>query len=203
MNIKEFYSFGEKLFGATLQAHPINLNYQADENGFDDVVRLLMGAYHGIERPVIFKQAYGKRLDDVIRTGHAILYLISDKMKAVLEENCLTGWKTFTVKVLTKKGEEIEGYHGLSITGRCGEIDESKSEIIMKQFVPNGVFAKYYKGLHIGLDKWDGSDFFLPEKYFGTIVTSRVAEILKREKLTNIRLENLADIEIPDFMCKM
>ena len=117
-------------------------------------------------------------------------------MKTVLEDNHLTGWQTFAVRVLTKKGEEISGYHGLSITGRCGKIDYSKSEVITKRLVPEGPLAKFYKGLHVGLDKWDGSDFFLPEKYLGTIVTSRVAEILKREKLTNVRLENLADIEI-------
>ena len=199
MNINEFYGFREKLSGVTLQAHPINLNYQDDENGFDDVIRLLIGDYNGINFPITFKQAYGKRLDDVIRTGHAVLYLISDNMKSVLEDNNLTGWKTFAVKVLTKKGEEVPGYHGLSITGRCGAIDYSKSEIIKKQLVPNGPFGKFYKGYHIGLDKWDGSDFFLPEKYFGTVVTSRAAEILKKSKLTNIRLENLSDIEIDAF----
>ncbi|GHU69179.1 hypothetical protein FACS189413_07610 [Bacteroidia bacterium] len=199
MDISKFYILSEKLSGATLQAHPVGLNFKEDDNGFDDVIRLLMGDYIDIKFPVIFKQAYGKRLDDIIRTGHAVLFLISDKMKAVLEENALTGWKTFAVKVLDKKGQEIQGYHGLSITGRCGKIDYSKSEIIEKRLVPNAPLGKYYKGLHIGLDKWDGSDFFLPEKYFGTIITSRAAEVLKKNKLTNIRLENLTEIETSDF----
>lgn len=199
MKISNYYSLGEKLSGATFQAHPTNLNFKEDEKGFDDVIRLLMGNYEGIEFPVVFKQAYGKRLDDVIRTGHAILFLISDKMKALLEENALTGWKTFAVKVLDKQGQAIQGYHGLSITGRCGKIDYNKSEIVEKRLVPNAPLGKYYKGLYVGLDNWDGSDFFLPEKYFGTIITSRAAEVLKKSKLTNIRLENLAVIETPDF----
>jgi len=199
MEIKNFYDFGEKLFGATLHASPVNLTYQKDESGFDEVIKLLMGNYNGINFPVVFKQAYGKRLDDVIRTGHAVLLLISDKMKAVLEDNNLTGWQTFEVKVLDKKGQEIQGYHGLSITGRCGKIDFNKSEVIEKRLVPEGPLGKYYKGLYVGLDKWDGSDFFLPENYFGAIVTKKAADILKKTKLTNIRLENLADIETPDF----
>jgi hypothetical protein len=120
-------------------------------------------------------------------------------MKTVLESNNLTGWKTFVVKVLDKQGQEIQGYYGLSITGRCGKIDYSKSEIIEKRLVPNGPLGKYYKGLHIGLDKWDGSDFFIPEKYLGTIITSKTADILKKSQLTNIKLQNLAEIETPDF----
>jgi hypothetical protein len=199
MDISKFYILSEKFSGTTLQAHPVGLSFKEDDNGFDDVIRLSMGDYTDLKFPVIFKQVYGKRLDDIIRTGHAVLFLISDKMKTVLEENTLTGWKTFAVKVMDKKSQEIQGYHGLSIMGRCGKIDYSKSEIIEKRLVPNGPLGKYYKGLHVGLDRWDGSDFFLPEEYFGIIITSRVATVLKKNKLTNIRLENLVEIETPDF----
>ena len=100
---------------------------------------------------------------------------------------------------MDKKGQEIQGYHGLSIVGRCGKIDYSKSEIIEKRLVPNAPLGKYYKGSYVSLDEWDGSDFFLPEKYFGIIITSRAAEVLKRNKLTNIRLENLAEIEMTAY----
>ncbi|QQS28144.1 MAG: hypothetical protein IPM47_14890 [Sphingobacteriales bacterium] len=203
MKTKNFYSFGSKLSLSTVQAHPIGLKefHPIDPNKkyFYDELRLVQGDYSDISFPVIFKQEYGKKLEDVLDTGWACLYLISDKMKTILEENGLTGWKTFEAKVLDKQGKEIEGYHGLSITGRCGEIDYNKSEIIEKRLVPNAPLGKYYKGLHVGLDKWDGSDFFLPEKYFGTIVTNRVAEVLKKNKITNVRLENLAEIETSDF----
>lgn len=155
--------------------------------------------YEGISFPVIFKQEYGKKLQDILDTGWVSLFLISDKLKAVLEENALTGWKTFAVKVLDKKGQEIQGYHGLSIVGRCGKINYSKSEIIEKRLVPNAPLGKYYKGSYVSLDEWDGSDFFLPEKYFGIIITSRAAEVLKKNKLTNIRLENLAEIEMTAY----
>ena len=122
-----------------------------------------------------------------------------NRIKDVLEENAFTGWKTFAVKLLDKNGSEIQDYFGLSITGRCGEIDYSKAEIIEKRLVPNGPLGKYYKGLSIGLDKWDGSDFFLPANNYGTIVRSKVVDILKKNKITNLRFENIADIETPDF----
>lgn len=200
MNIKEYYRFGSKLVSSTFQAHAVALNKDKNENSeYYDQDMLLVGNFSGIIFPVVFKQEYGKKLQDMLDTGWAGLYLISDNMKTVLEENHLTGWKTFAVKVLDKKGQPIEGYHGLSIIGRCGKIDYSKSEVFEKRLVPQGPLAKFHKGLYVGLDEWDGSDFFLPEKYYGTIISSKAAHILKESKLTNIRMTNLAEIEIMDF----
>jgi len=203
MDIKNFYTLGSKLSSSTIQAHPIglkefhpidpNIRYLYDEH------RLIQGDYQDIFFPVKFKQEFGVKLQDILDTGWAGLYLISEKLKGILAGNNLTGWKTFEVKVLDKQGKEILGYHGFSVTSRCGKIDYSKSEIIEKRLVPNGPLGKYYKGLHIGLDKWDGSDFFLPENNYGTIVTSMAADILKKNKITNLMLRNLAEIETPDF----
>lgn len=202
MDIKEFYELDSRLVSLTFQALPIGLKkfhpIELNEKCRFDETKLIEGDYSGISFPVIFKQESGKKMEDVLDTGSVSLFLISDKMKTVLEENALTGWKTFEVKVLNKKGMEIQGYHGLSITGRCGKIDYSKSEVIKKRAVPNGPLGKHYKGLHVGLDQWDNSDFFLPEGNLGIIITSRAAEILKKNKLTNIRLSNLAEIETFD-----
>jgi len=200
MNIEKFYTFSSKLSSSTVQVHAASLSSKEDNNGLFDQHRLIQGVYDDISFPVIFKQEYGKKLEDILDTGWAGLFLISSKLKKALEENSLTGWKTFDVKVLDKQEQEIQGYYGLSITGRCGKIDYSKSKIIEKRLVPNGPLGRYYKGLYIDLDKWDGSDFFLPEKNFGTIITSRTSDALKKSnKLTNIRLENLTEIETPDF----
>lgn len=197
MNINKFYNLDEKLSSATLQAHSISL-----KNIENDIKNLLKGNYNDICFPVVFKQVYGKRLDDIIRTGTGLLFLMSDRMKTVLEENKLTGWKAFPVKVLDKKDNEIKGYHGFSILGRCGPIDYSKCEIIEKRLVPTGPLGKYYKGLYVGLDQWDGSDFFLPEGTFHIIASQNAANIIKKNKLTNVVFENLADIETPDFALK-
>ena len=60
------------------------------------------GKYEGIDFPVIFKQEMGKKWTDILDIDWSNLYLISSKIKAVLEENKLTGWKTFPVKVYDK-----------------------------------------------------------------------------------------------------
>ena len=191
MEIKEFYEFGSKFSSAGFKSEGLNMQ----KGELADQWKLIKGEYDGISFPVTFKQYMGKRLKDVLNTGWPGLYLISDKLKANLEKSALTGWKTFPIKLLTKDNSEISGYQGLSITGRCGPIDYTKSEIIEKRSVPNGPLSKYYKGLYIGLDKWDGTDFFLPGETFHTIITEKAALSLKRERLTNIIIENLSGIE--------
>ncbi len=200
MEIKDFYDFYSKYISSTIQVGAVGLKefspIESNKTYIFDEHKLIMGNYEDISFPVLFKQYDGKKLQDILDTGWVSLNLISDNMKSVLEANNLTGWKTFPVKVLDKKGEEITGYHGLSITGRCGPIDNSKAEIIEKQHFTNGPIVKFRKGLYIGLDKWDGSDFFLPEKYYGIMVTKKAADILKQSKLTNIKLENLTEVKI-------
>ena len=89
----------------------------------------------------------------------------------------------------------------MSITGRCGSIDYSKSLLIEKQLVPSGPICKYYKGLYVGLDQWDGTDFFVPDKTLWVIVTSKTANILKKNKITNVELTNLTKREVNVKSC--
>lgn len=155
---------------------------------------MIKGDYTGIEFPVIFKQKYGSKLHDILDTGYVGLFLISDKLKTILEVNHLTGWKTFLVTIYDRNENEVTGYHGFSVTGRCGSTSFEKSEIVEKQLVPTGPVCKYYKGIFI--DKWDGSDFFSPEKKYQTFITGKAADLLKKNKITNMQLENSAEYEI-------
>ena len=187
MNIKDFYFFGSKLLSTTFQASPENISL--DENS------LILGIFDNIDFPVIFRQEYGKKITDMLDTGFVSLFLISDKMLRVLEENKITGWETYPVKVYDKKGNEVEGYHGFSITGRSGPVNYDNSEIIKKQLAPKGPPSKYYKGLYFGYEEWDGSDFFITKGSFHIIVTKKVVQAVKKAQLTNIRFECLKDFE--------
>ncbi len=190
MKIKDFYTLSSKLSSTTFQAHLISKPKSESNSQW----RLIAGEYN-CDHPIIFKHVYGKKLEDILDTGWPSLYLISDKMKNILEQENLTGWKTFIIQVLDKSGQEIKGYHGLSITGKCGSIDFSQCELIEKQLIYEGPISKYYKGLYIGLDKWDGSDLFLPEGTFQIITTQKAMDAFKKNKLTNIKFENLVDVE--------
>lgn len=196
MQIIDFFDFSSALVSTTVQAHPEGFPRLSTPGKISDEIRLITGDYGSISFPVTFKQAYGKEFRDTLDTGWAGLYLMSDKMKSLLQENKLTGWKSFSIRLLDKKENELQGYSGLSITGKCGPIDISKSEVFKKRLVPNGPRCTFYKGLYVGLDEWDGSDFFLPRHNYGTITTTKAAGVIKSNKLTNIRLTNLAEIEI-------
>ncbi len=194
----KYYTFDSKLLPSTIQAHANQLSKNEDKDGLFDQHRLIKGVYDKINFPIVFKVEYGSKFTDVLDTGWPSLYLISGKMKQALEANNLTGWRTFEIKLYDKKDMEITGYHGLSITGRCGIIDYSKSAIFSKRYVPEGPLCWFYKGLHVGIDQWDGSDFFMPQKYYGIILTQRAADILENNRLTNIECKNLEDIEIDE-----
>ncbi|UII32805.1 hypothetical protein LVD17_03030 [Fulvivirga ulvae] len=88
MTIKDFFSFNSKLVSSTIQVSAVSLKdfspidpdktYPYDEN------RLIQGDYTDISFPVLFKQEYGKKLQDMLDTGWTSLHLVSDKMTAVL-----------------------------------------------------------------------------------------------------------------------
>ena len=192
MELNNFFEFGSKYVQSTFQAGPVGL--QKDKSGTYTHHNLIKGNYEEIDFPVVFKHDSGKNLTDILDTGHVSLFLISDRMKTILEENHLTGWKVFPIKLYDKKGTEIHGYHGFSIIGKCGTHDYQKSTIVEKQFIPNGPFYKYYKGLFV--KDWDGLDFFIPERTYQLLVSSKAADVLKRNKITNLNLKPLSDYEI-------
>lgn len=196
MDSKEFYRIDSKLLVSTIQTHAVGLEKVLFSDNLATEWHLILGDYLGVHFPILFQHKHGSRLQDVLDTGWPSLFLISDKMKMVLEENALTGWKVFAVKVLDKQGEEIQDYHGLSITGRWGKIDYTKSHVIEKRLVKSGPLTKYYKGLYLELGKWEVEDFFIPEDYFGIIVTKRVVDVLKKNNITNVKFERLTDMEI-------
>jgi len=186
MEPEVFFRFSSKFVSSTFEAYMIR----------DDInhLKLIKGEYAGIDFPVEFKHENGNKLRDVLDTGFVSLFLISDRFKGVLEENKITGWKVYPIRLLDKKSNEIFGYQGFTINGRCKSTNFEKSEIIEKRLVPEGPLCKYYKGIFI--EGWDGSDFFSPYEETGIFVTKNAAEKLKESKLTNIRLYALNDYEI-------
>lgn len=188
---QSFFDFRSKLLSSTFQVFPLELNYNEHE---DDSMNLIKGNYTDISFPVIFKQECGNRLEDILYTGCVTLYLISDRMKFILEKNNITGWKTFPIVVHDKKGKEVVGYHGFSITGRCDLISYENSKIIEKKYVPTGPIVRYYVGAEV--ENWGGTDFFTPQNTYQILVTKKTADLLKENKITNVDLTSLEEFDI-------
>lgn len=190
-NIGDFFYFRSRLVSTTVQAHAVGL--KNNDKGVNEHWNLIDGNYKGISFPVTFKQEHGKKLTDILDTGWPSLYLISERMKIILEENNLTGWKIFSIKLYDKRNNEIPDYHGFSIVGKCSPMVYDNCEIIEKRRISNGPICKFYKGVHI--EEWDGSDFFIPEGTCHTIISKKGADVLKKNKISNLELKNLADYE--------
>jgi hypothetical protein len=186
MESKFFFRLDSKFILSNFRASPVNFKISG--------INLIEGNYKDIDFPINFKQQDGKKLCDILDTGYPSLFLISDRMQAILDENKLTGWKVYPIKLYDKKNNEIFGYSGFSITGRCSPPSYAESEIIEKQYVPKGPICKLYKGMTI--NNWDGSDFFLPEGSLHIIVSKKAADILQENKITNLDLENLTEFKI-------
>lgn len=197
--ISDFYLMEGKSLSSTFQVQAEGLLGRDDDGVFYEH-RLIMGEYANISFPVVFKQKYGTKLRDMLDTGWPGLHLISDNMLSVMKEAQQSGFKTFPVTVLDRKGNVISGYSGLSVTGRCGRIDYDKSSVVLeKSLIEGGPTGKYLKGLYVGLDQWDGSDIFLPNANFSIIVTRKTMEALQLAKISNIVFHNLGEIETPSF----
>jgi hypothetical protein len=193
MKTGDFFSFGSKLASTNVQVSAVDL--KTDENGISDHSKLIKGQCNGISFPIVFKQKREGKFNDILDTGWANLFLISENLKKILEDHKLTGWNVFPIKLHDLSGNEIDGYYGLSIVGHSGSTNYDASEIVEKRKVPNGPLSQYYKGL--SFDMWDGSDFFTPDKTYQIFITKRAAEILKNHKITNLQTESLSKKETP------
>lgn len=118
-----------------------------------------------------------KNMDLVSFWGEPVNFGISEKLKKLLEENKITGWSTYPIKIETIE----DNYYGFQITGKGGEITNRDKYGDAPMFKP----IKWNK------EKWDGSDIFYLEETFISVCTERVKEIIEKAKITNISFEPL------------
>lgn len=148
--------------------------------------------------PLVFVRDEGRTAHDLIATTYATLTLASERLLGVLREHGYSGWATFPVEIISGEGEQLHGYEGLAVTGRCGPIDDQLSEeIILPPPVPSGQACPGLRGLCFSPDSWDGSDVFTSEDRASIFVTEPVMRTLQEAKLTNIAFQRLAAIERP------
>ena len=188
-----FFKFSSRAYLTTVAACP-DLHVKAiDENTHDSNRKiydnLLIGEYEPYSFPIVFHQYDGNRLRNVLDTGWPPVYLISDRMRDILIDNNITGWKAYTIELYDKKDRIISGYNGFSVIGRGGSYDKNyKLGYLDKE---KQHFGATTRGLY-NLSNWDGSDFFIMW-YRELIVTERVMKLLKKNKIDAIEYEKLSD----------
>jgi hypothetical protein len=135
---------------------------------------------------VVIRWAMGAAIPtDVIRTTFAAPIVVHQRVIDILLAAKFSGWSTYPVEVCTKDGEILTDYKGLSITGRCGPIQNERSTKI-DRILPGGIFPVWL-GLYFDPATWDGSDVFMPAGKTGWIfVSAEVKGAFERAKVKNI-----------------
>ena len=137
----------------------------------------------------------GTRPRDVIWTtiDHPVI-IVSQRVIDLLKRERLTGWSTYPVTVYGRSEDIIEGYLGLSVTGRCGKIENAQSLLVQRHTVC--CTYSVYKGLYFDPETWDGSDCFMtPGREDWIFITDAVKKAFGREKIRNIKYRRLDLIE--------
>lgn len=140
----------------------------------------------------------GKAPTDVIWTTSAHPIIVHARVVDLLLDHRFTGWGTYPVEVYGRSGEVHPDYHGLIFRGRCGLIDHSKSEEVMRQMPAKVV--PFLRGLYFDTETWDGSDFFMPGVEKWRLITGDVARVVLGAKVRGIYLEAAADVELSKWM---
>lgn len=150
------------------------------------------------EKEVRISWAMGGAIpSDFIWTTSAHPVIAHRRVMDLLREHGVTGWSTYPVTVTDKTGQAHLDYEGLTIVGRCGPADLSRSVVVLSEY-PAGWFP-HFLGHYFAKDSWDGSDIFMerPNSRGKVIalkfVTEKVHQIFKRAKIKNIRMECLTE----------
>jgi hypothetical protein len=135
----------------------------------NDMDCALIRGEHRPQKPVTYRYQLGGFPTDLLETTLPGRYLLSDRIVDALNAAKFSGWLTYPVKITGKDGEDVRGYHGLSVTGRCNPVDWPEKLNPLK-------LPPY----------WDGSDIFLilNRKMIG--VTEQVYEMLKGLRPSNM-----------------
>jgi hypothetical protein len=151
-----------------------------------------------IEQPVQVSHAMGSGIPgDVVWTTLGTPLIVHARIVELLQAHGFTGWSTYPVALVTKSGEASADYVGLTIHGRCGRVDLSRSTIELVEY-PGGWFP-HFKGRFFVPESWDGTDLFMeaPDQ-LGMISTIRmmtgpVRRALEKAKVRNLEFCSLMD----------
>ena len=144
---------------------------------------------------IVFKHEEGIVLKDLMHSGYTALKLCSNKFIGILEEHDFKGWSTFPVKLYDRFNNQLEGYHGFSVTGRAGPVDHKKSQLVMPPPpIPTGKTRPVKLGLYFKPENWDGSDIFTLESTTRIIVTAEVKQCIEENNITNVHFKKLTEV---------
>jgi len=142
----------------------------------------------------------GKAVDMIWATIQCIV--ISQRLVDVMTTERFTGWDTCEVDVYDRQRQRLTGYYGLAITGRAGDQDLMRGDVVDKPPpAPRGRSYQVLRGLYFQNDAWDGSDFSTVDRTAKLVASARVVDAFKRARIGNVRFVRLDEYEqaVSDF----
>ncbi len=139
----------------------------------------------------------GKQATDLMWSTYPPLLVGSQRLIDTLTSEHISGWTTYAIEAHDRSGQRLTGYYGFAITGRTGNQDMMRGEVIDKPpIVPKGKPYKVLRGLYFEGDAWDGSDLCVVGGTSIKVASPRVRAVLKRAKISNVTFTPLATKEL-------
>jgi hypothetical protein len=182
---KEFYKFSVSVASSVMFVD-IDIDYDT-----------MLHYVHGVglkDRSFCARFSMGRaKPSDFVRATSARPLLISNRLRELLLENNVTGWKSWPCHIVGKHGEDYE-YHFLGVSGQCGPIKHNVDSIVSRK---SGLIdVEYVRGMYFDLSEWDGSDICMPNRTGHRIVTKKVRDLFGKNKIKHCEMTDIREVEV-------
>ena len=195
-SIGPFYDFGSSMASAAASVIPevfMKAIVNGDYSWRRDLHRLLAwGEYpEELEFPVVFHHSESRDWRDLVHMHyHKEVFLISERVEKILIDNSITGWESYPIIIFDKKGKEIKGYTGFSVTGRGG--------YFYGAFTPKWeIMCDHHLRKRWDVSQWDGSDLFRIHPNY-MITTAKVRDLFIANRIRGAKFTPFS--EFVDFI---
>lgn len=128
--------------------------------------------------PRVFVETRGRKRNDFMY-GAIGLYLISDKLRAELEAENITGVEFIPIEIERRSGKRYGNYSAMIVNGRA---DGPDRELSVPKFIQDGSLKLWRDvGYIFPLDSWDQSDiFYLEGTKFAIVLTEKAKKVFQK-----------------------
>ena len=126
-------------------------------------------------------------------------FLIDPKIKALFEENHITGYELRDITLVGSANFREDGIQEMVITGRAGHLQKLSGEKFEACSTCGNIIEDFdgIVGAGFDIDTWDGSDVFFVDNFMGIpIITQKVKDLLVKNKIKNVSFINIKEIEL-------
>lgn len=112
-----------------------------------------------LDAPLLVRWRSGSEAPSHLVCGpHGSPNMVREGVVRALAQCGATGWGTYPATLHGKDGAPIEGFVGLTVTGRCGPVKLERARRISA--ARDGALGEAFKGVFFDPASWDGSDVF-------------------------------------------